>query len=184
MGSSPPLALTIPIGSYDINSLTVALQTAINAAFGTTLNTSAVTYNPTTFKITFTNSQASTQLFFTGAIATILGFTPAVYGPSAIITSTGVVDLSQPDYLYIRILGINSMSRGLYSNQDTSVTFMVPTAGNPGTVLNYTSNTGFNQIIKNDSPIRNVTIELRTPGGKLYDLQGLNWSMILGLYYS
>ncbi len=183
MGSSPPISLGIVPGAYDVNTLTTALATAINAVSGTTSNITTVTYNPTTLKITFTNSQPSTQLFFTGAISRILGFSAGVYGPSAVITSTGVVDMSVADYLYIKIIGLNSPSTGLFSNQDCGITYILPTFGNIGTVLYHVANSTFYQTIKNDSPVRSVTIELRTANGKLYDLQGLNWGFVLGLTY-
>lgn len=183
MGSSPPITITVPVGVYDALTLATALAAAINLNFGTTLNTATVTYNSTTLKYTIANTQATSQYFFTGAISKVIGFTPGTYGPAASITSNSIVDMSVVDYLYIKIIGFSSPSCGLVSTQDNAITYIVPTLGNIGTVLYYTANSGFYQTIKNNEPVRGITVELRTSGGRLYDLQGLNWSMILGFEY-
>jgi hypothetical protein len=102
--------VTIPPGNYNVTTLEVALKAALEAV---SVFTWTVSYSQTTGKFTFSSSDpgvsASFTFTFTNAdLNYYLGFTEQTgvpfissTGPTPSLSSTGYVNVSGPNYLYI-----------------------------------------------------------------------------------
>jgi len=92
--ASAPFTVQVPEGNYTGTTLASAVQTAMNGAGAG--DTYTVSFDNTTYKMTFTTTGASMLLDFVTSpdLAVILGFVAGnTYGPAASITSPNVVNI-------------------------------------------------------------------------------------------
>ena len=194
VGSTTLLSLTIPQGSYTINSLQSKLKelfdTAINAA-----TTSTITYNRTDMKFTYNIPQHSgvNQIYFNWGYAEgqghkdgaeiALGF-PSYY--SSINTGfTSLESLFVPDVnggvhsIHIRT---NLSSKGSIDSQSRSFSTIlgtIPIDVNFGGVLFFRPADAIHKIVITSKDIKNIIIRLTDDRDRLLDLNGLDFNITI-----
>lgn len=107
---------TVPDGQYNIATLMPALQSSINALLVS--GTVAITQDPNTLKITFTFTGTTADNIYDyndgNLMASLVGITNTIVGPSAVMTSQSLPDLSgiTAVFLYSDALALNEMADG------------------------------------------------------------------------
>jgi hypothetical protein len=168
------LLIIIPPGSYTVITLVDTLIQLLNAVGSQTYN---VSYNPKTFFISFTASNAF-ALDFTAksSCARVLGFTKDITPTATVITASKVVELNI-NSIYI---AIDEIPNGIYGSHSYPYTFMIPINENAPSVIQYNSHTSFSQTAPvYRLPLYSLTIHLYQDNNELVDLHGANWEILL-----
>lgn len=180
------LTTIIPPGSY--NTVTLAsevssLMTSKSAASGNSL-TYTVTFNVPQQKFTIT-STGDFVFNWTGSnLANVqLGFSaPTAQTSSNSQTSNQVVDLSGNRFLYLRIGG-NNYPQTSGSDEAALGCFKIQLMSSPGSIQYYSLNQGFdNKVYVRDEAANFINIQVLNEKGVLVNLNGLEWSLTLGLH--
>lgn len=189
-------ALTIPLVDFIAKGLVITLNTGtvsildgiytsltlpaeIDAAFLVAGFTTTTVFDESTYRLTITSTAPFSIL---GVTSDILGFTTSPLG--LVHTATNAINLSQPPVIGIRINEIHQDARNV-SSVGGPQTFLVYSKGNSGDYLLFSAHSDH----YNDAPlghtiytINSLSISLtnmRT--GEPYDLQGVNYTMMLEL---
>lgn len=185
--NSTQKSTTIPPGSYTGTALATALASALNSASGG-FNTYTVTFNTAQMTFTFTASsgnftfQYGTQASIAARNnAQLLGFTrTADTTAGTSLTSDGVVDLSYPTCVLIRIDQNNSIMTAATGGVNTwsGGSFIIPVDVNGSGIAYYYPGTYFKQrcFIRATS---NPVIQLVDLQGNVMSLQGSEWDFLL-----
>jgi hypothetical protein len=178
----------VPVGAYNANSLAAALQTAMTSAIS---NSWSVAYNPNQFTYTITGTTAFQLLFSSGTHAStslwqVLGFASSngltgIDTTSATsTTSTQVVQLNQPLYVFINLTNISN--NNIYTSDGNSFSFVIPIDTNIGSIIEYDSMSNFDQYIKmpdNLKCINSIQVTLTSRQNTPVSLNGSEWLFIL-----
>lgn len=178
-------SVQIPIGSYTASTLATQVATSMNAV---STNWSC-TISSTTFLTTISRSSGTSNVLFgTGthastSLASLLGFAAAdLTGTAASFTGTTAVDLSAPNFAFIKIseLGHTSTTNGTL----TDFAFCVPIIGNTGTIVFYqnTDSECANTIRCPKTNLRTLTITVTDNNNAPLNLNGGNWQMLIRCY--
>ena len=206
-GSSPVLQityngieydLTIPRGQYSFdianpgsNDLIEAIKAEFLAQTGDALT---VTLNPVTLKLTF--STASNLLFITesnynnstGDLPSILGFrlprTTAL--PTNVLPADTIYDLTGINDVYIHCRQLALHSIDLDTQNSISLIGSVDIDSPYGAISHYQIASSHANMLQfpNRRYISELDIRLRDSRGRLVNINGFDWSMIIKLYYT
>lgn len=178
-------------GIYNANTLASALQTAMTAQIA---NTWAIAYNSTTKLYTISGTSAFQLLFSTGSNANVslwkvLGFASSngltgIDTTSATsTTSTQVVQINEPLFVYITLNNISSDQT--FTSDGDSFSFVIPVDTQGGELIEINANESFDQYIKvpdNLCFINSLQITLSGRNAQALSLNGSEWIMILEFY--
>lgn len=169
--------ITIPNGSYNINNLLTAIQTALNAASALVFT---LTYNSTTFKLTISTTDNFQLLFGSGLnqLNYLLGFSSIDLNGANSYTSDLCVSLS---FNYI-VIKIDEIGRTAYysTNKRDEKTFIIPINEPSGSYVEYDHKQYFYQCADTRGKVLSqLNISLFSPGGNPLNLNGSDWYMIL-----
>jgi len=174
-----PYNAVIPIGSYNITSLTGALKSALDN--NGSLLTYAVSYSDTTFLITISAGSSFSLLFGTSKnqINEVIGFEPQDTNAATSVTGSYAIDLHSP-ILFVRINELGSQYNA--SNHDDRMTFVVPVQVNSGDMITYTEKSAYDQQkLINNRVISEMKITILDKNNKVVDLHGAEVTMIFSL---
>ncbi len=191
-------SISVPDGQYTIDSFMNEFVSAYNTATGNTMtynSTSSATpdLDPITFKLDLDFASLSAITFTASAdnnIAQKLGFSydDTVYTSSAtgVITSPYPVDLSGPDAVYIHSIQMSNGVHDMDTSGDIHVITAIPLDKPFGQTCFWQNSSASSHLIKFYSPrnITNISMNLRDNRGRLLDIQGADWTIILKVYYS
>jgi len=168
------LLIIIPPGCYTVFTLLDTLIQLLNAVGSQTYN---VSYNPTTFLISFSaGSVFALDFTATNSCASVLGFANEITARATLITGSKVLKLNT-NSIYITI---DEIPNGIYGSQSYPYTFMIPLNGNAGSVIQYDSCSSFSQSVPvYRLPLYSLTIHLYYDNNELVDLHGADWEMLL-----
>ena len=150
------------------------------------VETYTLTIDETTFKITTecTANIVLTTTNTTNALWYVLGYdTSADTASSMSLTANYAVQLNFPAYLLITINQINASHTATTSN--TRANFCVSMSNNSSFVEVFNTNNTFENEshYSATSSINYLTVTLKKPDSTDADLNGGDWSMLLGLTY-
>jgi hypothetical protein len=174
--------VTIPDGAYTISVLCSTLLTQLNVV---STNFTAVTYSPTTFKVTITRTVNFSILFSTGvnvstAINEELGFAASDFAGASTYTGAYPISLGNPYNIYIRIDEVGSPG---VTSSNVSYTFVVPmvASGGAGSILNYTVGNFYKQQVNLSATksFSQFSIKLLDGSGNPVNLNTSDWEMIM-----
>ena len=169
-------------GAYDYDTLADALKTAMDTADGT--ETYTISFSDITMKVTISCTAAFSLICTntTSAMWYIIGFTTLADTPLATSqTANGVLRLDFPAYLLISVKELCITPTATTAN--TRASYAVSMSGNSQYVEvfnvnnNYENPSGYTSL----SNLSSLSITLRQPDGSRADLNGGDWSMLLGL---
>ena len=128
-----------------------------------------------------TNISLQFGSYTSSSIASLLGYAN-VDTPLGLTHLANVVcNLSVPEYFFINLSGVNSNVRTTNSENST---FIVFTNTNSGRVNYYFENTHYMSSSRgNTHPLQVVRVTLKERGNRIFDINGVNWSMLLQLTY-
>lgn len=179
---------TVTAGTYNASTLATALASALNTAlsnsFTVTYNSNQLTYTiagTTAFQLLFSSgTHASTSLWSVLGLASSNGLSGIDTSSATSTTSTQVVQLNQP--LYVNINLSNIPSSNIFSSDGDSFSYIIPIDQQPGSVIEYDSNSNFDQYIKipsNLSFFSTINVSLTTRKGTSVSLNGSEFMMVL-----
>lgn len=179
---NPPVVtdytISIASGNYNIATLAQQLQASIRA--NTNMVNFTVTYSETTGKLTL-NSGSASYYFSLGpsnySILEVLGFANDDTLSVTSITAPNVVNLSGYKKLYIRAnTGLN-----VYSDREDKFTNILAVV--PNTVAPFENiDIEFTRpLVMDCAGLSSLRIKLTDEAGRVIDLNGQNWSMIIEL---
>jgi hypothetical protein len=170
--------VTLPPSSYTIASLTTKLQ-VLMAAVGVQAYT--VIYDAGTLKVAISAPAAFLIQFSTfGSCAGVLGFTF-----SNTTSATSFVG-SKAAILYIDCIYISiaQFPARIYTFNGTAYTFLIPVTDNTGNVIQFTEAMQFKQVTDvNRTTISDLDVSLHYENGESIDLNGGEWTFLLGEEY-
>ena len=189
--------LTIPRGQYSFdianpgsNDLIEAIKNEFLAQTGDALT---ITVDPVTLKLTF--STVANLLFITesnynnstGDLASILGFRlprPTAL-PSNILPADTIYDLTGINDVYIHCRQLALQSIDLDTDNSISLIGSVDIDSPYGAVSHYQIGSSHANMISypNRRYISEMDIRLRDSRGRLVNINGFDWTMIIKLYY-
>lgn len=171
-------------GVYDYITILLAIKTAMEATAYAGVITAV--YDSQTFK--FTISGTVPFLFTWGtnqsnSAAYILGFNNIDTASALSHTSNDVSHLSIPPYFFINI---DAFSTEISTTNSDICTFVVFSQNTSGFVNFHWEKTHYKLLI-NGPPARNgiqyLTINLKTRGGSFFNLNNVDWQLLLHLTY-
>lgn len=173
---------TIPPGSYDYNSILTAIQTAMTTAgYGGVVT---ATYDNVTMKFTIATSTAIifTWSNTTNSAAYILGWNNGDTLLDTSHTSTNISHLSVPSTLYIIMDYFPNLCQTTYLDYCTFIIFSEMVSGYN---TYHFANTQYIMETSNNSHnrLQNFNVNIKTRGGQLFDMNGVDWNMLLELEY-
>lgn len=169
-------------GNYSMDNLIIELQNKINNTF---IENIIITYNETTFKLTFT-TLINTFYFkwFTtnNSLNKVLGYDNINTTLSLSTTSTYVADLSLPGGF---IISINKFPNNVVTTNGISGTFYISINQN-GSYINYhyDSSQFRNESNYNITNLQNMNVKLiNVLDGSILDINNAEWSFLLEFQY-
>ena len=169
-------------GNYSNSDFIVMLQDQLNLAVGSN-GSYTVTYDKNTAKITINNIVLiELQLTYSGDLYNVLGFSKIDTGLLLSHTSTGVINLSGPNYITFNINPLPSGSKILSGNGTTGI-YTFPLVVPFGSINFFEADgLGYDLIVSNGNKnnMRNIRITVYDEQGRVPDLF-LDWSMLLRL---
>lgn len=174
-----PYIYTIAAGAYTITNLLSTIQTGINALDA---NTYTLTYSTTTMKVTIAGAGAFIiNWSVTASCYYELGFTSSDSASGTSFTGTNVANVALPYNIYLSIPQLGLTTITTFSND--RATFVIPVLENSGSVINYSSEGNFEQVLHFPSPItiHRLDIRLHMRGLTVVNLNGADWTMMLDL---
>jgi len=168
-------SISVPSGNYSIYTLCSEIQSLMNS----TSSGYTVSFDPTTFKVTISNSATFSLSFTTSkSIWKPLGFTKSDLTGHMSYTGPNAVQLNQSMSLFIQIseLGIE--------NQNTTglqYTFKIPVTSTSGEINEINETNSYLQCIKypSERSINQLTVRLVYEDGNVVSLNGVDWEMLL-----
>ena len=172
---------TIPHGAYGVTDLIAVLTEYMNDADPG--NTYTVSYSPVTMKITVDADpeQISLALSEGDALWRVLGFTAGITTyPSYSHTGDSVLRLDFPAYLYI---DIGLPAADVVNTAWTRANYIVPMENISQYVQVYNRSATFDQLqcYSLGAGVSTLNVRLMRPDGTLADLNGGDWSFVLGI---
>lgn len=183
---------TLTNGFYDATTLATEIKTRLDATSGG-YNTFTVTYSTSTKKYTISAGNNFRLMFSTGSNAStsawkVMGFSNST-GTSGIDTTSGtsttsvdIINLSLPLSFYIQINNFGSVN--FKSTDGDTFTFYIPASSSNGEIIEYKSNTHFQQVVQipsNMNVIDRLDIVLKARNGTSLNLNGSEFEMILSI---
>jgi len=172
------LSVTLNHGNYTAQTLVTHVVAKLNAVS----NVYSGSYNVDTMKITI-SSTANFRLLFSNTVssaASILGYENVDTASATSHTATYTPKLHPLEHIYIEIQQLSNhvLTTNPLINR---CSFMIPITENGGETQNYvpTHDVGLQGIMLNDATISSFKIQLRDHLGRVLDLHGSNWNMIL-----
>lgn len=171
-----PHSITVSPGNYDAITFVQLIQQLMNA----TASGFSVAWSSTNYKITFSNASSFNIIYSTSTISSLIGLT-ADSGATTSFTCQGVINLSGPNYIYIKstVLVQPKVRLPFVSSDESTTLYKVQVSTGPGTTL----------IEKNLFPIpirygtrqtiQQFDLRLTDSDGVTLDLNGQRWSMTI-----
>ena len=165
--------VTFPSGNYGITNFATVLQALMNAQFaGFT-----ITYDKTTYKLTFTNATAFSLNFPANTMAPLIGLT-ATSSTATSVTPQKIINISGPKSLLIKSIRLTrpKITRPFLNQAQNDILYKVPINGGPGDILvekNVYTNL-FRYGIR--QTIDTMDFQLVDENDVQVDLNGQNWS--------
>jgi hypothetical protein len=186
--SSVTYNATLTPGSYTDSTLIVEAQSKINTAVTTsTGQTFTITFNATTYKLTFA-STGSFQINFASSSSPWreCGFANALTTAGTSATGSNVAQLGLPYELFIVIEQLSHGSPIRTTNPTLGhYTFICPLNGNGGSVSSYSEDV-YTQHIHFNPPLSSIdrlTVRLLDRNASAANLNGADFSMILNFVH-
>lgn len=181
--------VTIPDGNYSLTTMAVALETALNAAFGT--SGFDVAFSSSTLKCTITAPSGVLAIDTMGVtkktdwgLAYYLGFPrnaqTGAAGPS--VTGTTVCTMNPENYLLLDIEELNGLSQSaMYAAGGLGFRSFakVPLNGDSYQYNYYDKTLTYVELRPQLTKLDKLKVSLRFHDGTLVDLNGAEWSMSL-----
>ena len=176
---STDVTITLPVGSYNVNTLISTLTSLMNASGSQTYT---ISYSSISMKLTFEAVGAFT--IKASSLNYILGFdTENDTIASTSHEAINILRLDYPPYLLIEISELYSLfSKSTAVNSHAN--FIIPMDVNSQSIQLFNRNNAFN--INNcymSSNITTLTVKLKKDDGSIVSLNGGDWSLLLGLIY-
>jgi hypothetical protein len=177
----------IPAGNYSITQLLSNIQAGMNAVDA---NNYVLTYSSTTtFKVTITGTTTfwltwSSNYFGPQSCWKELGWTQADTSSSTTQTSVNAISLERPTMAFISIAEFGGQlysSNSSYVNVNT--TYAIPLTEEAGGLQYFAQGADFEQS-KSFTPgitVQSLRIMIRDHSGNTLNVNGAEWSMLLGL---
>lgn len=186
--ASSTYTATVPIGSYNANTLASALQTVMTSVVSNSWN---VSYSSTTFQFTITGTSSFQLLFNSGThsanlwqvmgFASSNGLTPIDTTSGTSTTSTQVAQLTKPIFIYINFASIPACFK-YASDQVDSYSFVVPCNVEAGSLIEYSEYSSFPQYIRIANYINvisSISVSLGYRNSASLSLNGSEWWFVL-----
>ena len=173
---------TLVNGIYDTDSILDAVKVAMEATSYS--GTITVTFDAIAhlYQISSsTNISLQFGTYTTNSISELLGYNNVNTALGLTHIANNVCNLSVPEYFFINLSGVNSNVQTTNSETGTFVVFITT---NSGGVNYHFENTNYKSSSKwNVHPLQTVRVTLKERGNKIFDINGVNWSMLLKLSY-
>jgi hypothetical protein len=165
---------TVQPGNYTASTFVAALNTAVGSSVGVFAISSAVNF------FTFT-ATTGTATFFVGPLTLLafLGFTNGQTGTFITATSAYVINFDTYMVIWIENLSQSSLDSG-------QVTFKIPLASGPGTIIQYTEFNHYKQVIQltdHGARVDRFNITFLDRFGNILNNNGLDWSATFELEF-
>jgi len=174
-------SITLDHGNYTVQTLVEAVATKLSVDSEVVYTAS---YNPTTMKITI-SSVGNFKLLFSNtstSAASLLGYDNVDTASATSHEASYAPKLHPLEHIYIEILELSNhiLTTNPLINR---CSFMIPVTQNGGEIEYYvpTNETGLQGVMLNSATIPSFRIQLRDHLGRILDLHGSNWSMILNI---
>ena len=171
-----PTTITIPVGQYNAYDLLNFLNNNANLKS----DGFVFSYSSITKMITITNSLWNFTIFQN--LSTIdLGLTN-MSSSAGVLVATKVLNLIFTNNIYVDFGELNTGNITSLTKKISSILARVPIAGEFGTMLTWNNLTGYYSQITSTS-YASLHVRLLDDKGRTLQLNGLNWSCSLELYY-
>ena len=175
---SSDVVVTLPNGSYNINTLIAELTNQMNTS-GAQVYT--ISYSTTSMRLTISAAGNFTIQTGDNTINYILGFEVTASATSH--EATNVVRLDFPSFLFIEITEFYS----LFSKTTTGNAygnFIIPISTNSQSLEIFNRNISYPvNVCYGSSNITSLSVKLRKDNGDIVNINGLDWAMLIGLVY-
>jgi len=190
--NGPTTFIVIPPGNYTIDEMITTLSDLFNTASPNSYTYTA-TVNPNNYKITISSTGIFNLLWATGDHSTTnpykqLGFNLTNLTGNTAYTAQNLYNMSGDNYIYIKcnqVLGFDNAITNSNTTIDSKIVTRVPVTVNSGETITYRPSAPITtQLLFNDNNNFTVTLEFSLTGrnNKPLDLNGHNWSFILGIF--
>jgi hypothetical protein len=173
---------TIVSGIYDHLTILTAIKTAMEAtAYAGTIT---VSYDVVSYKFTITSSTPIILQFLntTDSIAYILGFNDVNTSSAVSHVADKIGHLSTPPCLYLTIDCFPNNCRT--TNNEDNCTFIIFSQTISGYNSLHSMNTNYRiDTHQSVNSIQTFRVSIRERGGVLFDLNGVDWCMLLEVEY-
>jgi hypothetical protein len=183
--------VTVPDGNYTATQMSTALQTALNAAFGTGVFT--VTFSSTTQKFTLA-ATGTIVVDTTGAgpytawgLGYFLGFPRnALHTGTDTVTGTSVANLNPESFVCVHVDELDGIEQcAMYGDGVSGRRCLakIPITGDSFTYTMIDQNVAYSEL-KAQADVTQLTVALRFHDGTLVDLNGQEWSFTVQFTYT
>lgn len=190
--NGPETFILIPPGNYTIDEMITLLTDLLNTASPNGY-TYEVAVNVNSYKITISSTGIFNLLWATGAHSTTnpykqLGFNLVNLVGNTAYTGQNLYNMSGDNYIYVKcnqVLGFDNAITNSNTAIDSKIVSRVPVNCNSGETIAYRPAAPITtQLLFNDNNNFTVTLEFSLTGrnNKPLDLNGHNWSFILGIF--
>jgi hypothetical protein len=170
-------SVVIAVGQYNITNLVSSLNSALNGSI-------VLTYNNTTFKITFTSS-TYTFIIRTGAnnCLDLLGLSSSETSQSSSVTSDKLINLSGCQLLYIQLANIKLNSNTCKTSSLINVLEAVTVDNLIGSSESYYNTTNTRYKIS-DNYLNLIEVMITDEKANLVHFNSTDWYLNLSIIYS
>ena len=161
---------TLTPGNYTITSLTNSLNSLITnsiGVFSSSQTTNQFQYVSNAGNVTLTVAPLSLLAF--------LGFTNGQSGSSIIGTNSYIITFDTCIYVWIAEIGTSSLD-------GQQITYKIPMSGGPGSIIQYTEGSNWNQRVMftdRSNRLDRLTITVLDRFGNILNNNGLDWTFTL-----
>jgi hypothetical protein len=169
-GTNISYSLVIPQGNYTANTMKTYLNT--------NLQNISVSYDSTTNKYKFANSQNNDFSFnSTSSSLGLLGFSGQSTSTSYSLTSTQTINLN-PIRCICVCTNLKTSNININSKNKSNIVCSIPITTQPNSIITYLNPNNF-KINTYANIISSIKIQLMDQDGNLLNLNGANWTMTL-----
>ena len=174
---------TITPGAYTTTTITAAIAAAMNASTNNAY-TYSVAFDSTTYKLTITSTgafQLQFATFTTNSAGSLLGFTTDTTAGLSQVANQAIA-LFNPRNYYIDFKDFNSNVRS--TNSVEYGTFIINSTVNSGGIESWSLLSRYPQSISlSNQTINTLSIAIKDVNNTVVDLNGLDWSIVVGISY-
>ena len=163
-------SLVIPQGNYTANTM--------KAFLSLNLQNFTITYNPTTNKFLFVNTQNNNFTFgSTSTCLGLLGFSGQTSSINYSLTSTKTINLN-PIRCICVCSDLPTSNISLNAKNKNNILCSIPITTQPNSIITYLNSNNF-KINTYVNILSSLKIQLMDQDGNILDLNGSNWSMTI-----